>query len=376
MAISKVLEYKHLDDLKLDPLNPRLGRDKRREGLDQDHLLNEMASWALEELVDSFTQGGGFWTQDALIVLRDTPSPEEGEKFVVIEGNRRVAALKLMQKTVNREIEPPRWLAERLEGSKLAPDDDLFTQLPVLVADSRDDVMAYLGFRHVTGIKQWRPVEKAEFISGLVDNYGMTYRDVAKLIGSRSDTVRQHYIAFKMLLQMEEMEDFDWSEVEERFSLLFLSIRSEGTRDFLGVELKGDRPAEARPIPAEKLLETQQFVGWLFGGKDARPVVRDSRNVDRFGEILGEPRAVDYLRKTPQPDFETAYALTSSADLVLDPLREAARNIRLALDEIGSRTEEGEVQDEAWTVIEGGVRLAQVTGAPNLDRAKEMLLAA
>jgi hypothetical protein len=376
MAISKQLDYVHLRQLKLDPQNPRLRRDKRAANLGQDDLLAEMSNWTLDELIDSFARAGGFWTQDALIVTAETVGEGEEQTFLVIEGNRRIAALKLLYAARSGEIEPPRWLAERLEEFRPSLDDDMFTSLPVLLAETRDDVAAYLGFRHVTGIKQWRPVEKAEFIVNLVDQHGHTYRDVAREIGSRSDTVRQHYIAFKMLLQMEALEDFDWSEVEDRFSLLFLSIRSEGTRDFLGVELSGQRPARAEPIPEENKENAREFVGWLFGTKDARPVVRDSRNVDRFGEILAEQRAVDYLRSTAKPDFETAYSLTASADLVIAPLSNAARNIRLALSEIEGRTEEAEVRTAAWDVIEGGVKLANATGRENVERAREMLLAA
>jgi len=376
MAIRKTLEYKRIEHLKLDPLNPRLGRDKRRARLGQDELLREMSHWTLEELIDSFSQAGGFWTQDALIVTEEPQVDGEDQTYLVIEGNRRVAALKTLHKAIKGDMAPPRWLADRLDTFKPDLEDELFTQLPVLVADSRDDVAAYLGFRHVTGIKQWRPAEKAEFIANLVDQYGLSYRDVAKQIGSRSDTVRQNYIAFKMLLQMEEMENFDWSEVEERFSLLFLSLRSEGTREFLGVQLKGERPPNTNPIPEEKKDDTQQFVAWLFGSKEEKAVVRDSRNVDRFGEILSEPRAVDYLRSVKRPNFETAYSLTSSADLVVEPLNEAARSIRLALSELDGRAEEADVRQAAWPVIEGGIKLAQVTKGENLDRAREMLVAA
>lgn len=376
MAIGRTLEYMHVEQLKLDPLNPRLGRDKRKAQLNQEQLLEEMATWTLDELVDSFSQAGGFWTQDALIVIKEYPDDADHTGYIVIEGNRRLAALKLLYGAIAGSLEPPRWLAERLATFHPEKDGEFFTKLPVLVADHRDDITAYLGFRHVTGIKQWRPAEKAEFITSLIDDKNLSYREVAKQIGSRSDVVRQSYTAFKMLLQMEEADNFDWSEVEERFSLLFLSIRSEGTREFLGVELTGDAPRTDRPIPDGRKEQTQEFVTWLFGSADRRPIVRDSRNVDRLGEILAVPRAVDYLRKAPRPDFDTAYSLTSSADLVIDPLREAGRQIRLALSEIDGREGDGEVKSESWPVIEGGIRLARLTGAENFDRAKEMLLAA
>jgi len=375
MAISKTLEYLPIEKLLLDPLNPRLGRDKRRTPLSQQALLVEMASWTLDELVDSFAQAGGFWTQDALIVIPETQEGKSTGNYVVIEGNRRLAALKLLHGAIEGSQEPPRWLAERLTAYSPSLDNELFTKLPVLIADKREDVTAYLGFRHVTGIKQWRPAEKAEFIANLVDDQKLTYREVARQIGSRTDTVRQNYIAFKMLIQMEEMENFDWSEVEERFSLLFLSVRSEGTRQFLGIQLQGDAPPKTKPIPIEKQENARSFAGWLFGTKEQSPIVRDSRNVDKFGEILGEKRAVEYLRNNLAPDFETAYSLTASADLVIDPLLEAGRQIRLALSEITGRGEEPEVKESAWTVIEGSINLARHTEG-NLDRVREMLLAA
>lgn len=376
MTISKTLDYVSIDRLRLDPLNPRLGRDKRRAGLGQEELLKEMSSWTLEELVDSFAQSGGFWTQDALIVIAEQMHDRPTNNFIVIEGNRRLAALKLLHGAIKGELRPPKWLEDRLTAFRPTLNDELFTKLPILVADSRDDVSAYLGFRHVTGIKEWRPAEKAEFISSLVDDKNLTFREVARQIGSRTDTVRQNYMAFKMLMQMEETEGFDWSEVESRFSLLFLSIRSEGTRKFLGVNLKGERPEAAKPIPADKSEETKQFATWLFGAGTTPPLVRDSRNVDRFGEILATPRAVEYLKRSAKPDFETAYSLTASADLVVDPLNEAARQIRLALSEIGGRGEEPAVKEAAWPVIDVALTLVAKTGEDHLARAREMLIAA
>lgn len=378
MAISKLLEYVPLNVLLLDNQNPRLRRDVRRKNLNQAALLEQMSNWTLDELVDSFSQSGGFWTEDALIVIREVIGANNTGNYIVIEGNRRLAALKLIYGSMYGSIKPPKWLADRLDEMKFAKDDDLFSRLPILVADSRDDVSAYLGFRHVTGIKEWRPVEKAEFITGLIESKGLNYKDVAREIGSRTDTVRQNYTAFKMLMQMEATEGIDWNEVEERFSILFLSIRSGGTRDFLGVTLSGDHPSTQNPIPDSKKENAKKFATWVFGDRDAkkRPVVKESRNIDKFGEILASSRAVDYLSTAPSPDFETAYSLTSSADLVIDPLLEGTRHLRLAIRELEGREADPDVQTTAWQAIECGVVLARRTGVQNLARAKEALSAA
>lgn len=373
MAISKKLEYAHIDALSLDPQNPRIGRAKRNQGLDQAGLLSVMSTWTLEELVDSFVSSGGFWTQDALMVVSE--GADEAAILTVVEGNRRLAALKLMLKAVRKEFDPPRWLRDRLDGVALDENSELFTAVPYLTADSRDDIAAYLGFRHVTGIKEWPPAEKAEFITKLIEEQGLSYRDVAKQIGSRADTVRLNYVAFKILLQLEAtLNEDEWAEIEDKFSVLFLALRSRGVRDFIGIDLDVAPAGAHDPIPEQKKEDVARFIGWLFGSKGKKPLVRDSRQVDRFAEILAEPRSVTYLKETADPQFDIAYSLTKgSTDLVIDPLREARRHITLALSELGTRGEEPEVREEAWPVIEGGIRLALATKADNLRNAREIL---
>lgn len=373
MAISKKLDYSHVDNLQLDPQNPRIGRLNRKKNLDQNELLQTMSKWTLDELVDSFLTAGGFWTQDALIVVKE---PIDGvESLVVVEGNRRLAALKLMLKTVRGQIDPPRWLKERLAERRIEETDELFVSIPYLVAESRTDVSAYLGFRHVTGIKEWAPTEKAEFITRLIEEQGLSYKEVAKQIGSRTDFIRQNYVAYKILLQIEANWDKEkLAEVEDKFSVLFLSLRSEGVRSFIGVDLRNTPEGAHDPIPEYKKKELGYFIDLLFGSKQRKPIVKDSRQVDRFGEILAEPRAVRYLMQTAEPQFEVAYSLTKGGvDLVVEPLREARRQISLALSEIAPRAEEPIVRDEAWPVIEGGISLAHITKGENLKNAREAL---
>lgn len=374
MAVSRTIDYVHIDRLRLDSQNPRIGRDKRKANLNQEQLLDVMSKWNLDELIDSFSEAKGFWTQDALIVIDD---PNEEGALVVVEGNRRLAALKLLYGALHGSSRPPRWLADRIQEYRPEDDDPIFTELPVLKAETREEIAAYLGFRHVTGIQEWAPAEKAEFITKLVDEQGLSYSEIAKRIGSKSNVVRQNYLAFKLLLQIESEENFDWSEVEERFSVLFLSIRSEGTRSFLGIDLKRKPEELKQSPPAKHKDEIKPFVSWVFGTKDTDPVLKDSRDTDKFGEILGDPRAVDYLKRTAEPDFEMAYSLTRAAvDAVRYPLRQAAKFVRLALAELPGREAEEGVADEAWPVIEGSLTLALRTGDQNTTRAKDLLLAA
>src|SRR5262245_24532995 len=83
-------------DLRLDPENPRLALET---GATQLAILKAMyANEALDELALSFARNGYFWEEPLVIV----PASERS-KFVVVEGNRRLAALKLLLNSQLRE---------------------------------------------------------------------------------------------------------------------------------------------------------------------------------------------------------------------------------------------------------------------------------
>lgn len=154
MPVHTDLNHATVEDLYLDPNNPRLGRENSKQQLSQGKILELMQDWELDELATSFIESG-FWPQEALIVVQEKIGARE--QLVVVEGNRRLAALKLLSR-------PPatskKW-QELAKEAKRHP--KLFTKIPYFVADSRDDIASYLGFRHVTGIKEWHPAEKARY---------------------------------------------------------------------------------------------------------------------------------------------------------------------------------------------------------------------
>lgn len=93
MAIHDEIQHASIDELFLDPMNPRLGRSTTRPDLAQEQILELMQDWTLDELAVSFLESG-FWIQEALIVVEE--ELYGGKHLVVIEGNRRLAALQYL----------------------------------------------------------------------------------------------------------------------------------------------------------------------------------------------------------------------------------------------------------------------------------------
>jgi hypothetical protein len=347
------IEYVNVDNLLLDPKNPRLGRRNVEKGLDQPAILDLMKDWTLDELAVSFIESG-YWPQEAVIVV---PEKHYGNlSDVVVEGNRRLAALKLLHLAWRGRPLSSKWE----ELAKLATPQrrkDL-AEIAVIRKSSRKDVKAYLGFRHVTGIAEWNPAEKAEFIASLIDD-GLTYEEVRKQIGSKAPTVRQNYIAYRVLLQMEnEADDIDVKRVEDRFSVLYLSLRTSGVQNYLNIDIKAEPAAAKQPVPQKHLKALTRFALWLFGKDDQQPIVPESREVDEFGRILESDTAVAYLERTERPSFEVARRMAGVAESeISEHLERAADEIEEALKAVHQHKKSKRVQAAVRRI---GVDVAQL----------------
>jgi ParB-like chromosome segregation protein Spo0J len=340
MALDNQIRYATIDELYLDPLNPRLGRSNKGPDVSQEKVLELMRDWTLDELAISFLESG-FWVQEALIVVNE---PLYGrESLTVIEGNRRLAALKYLKLAIEGQPISRKWAD--LAAIK-APPENLFEQIPYIKADSRSDVEAFLGFRHVTGIKEWNPAEKAEYITKLIEERGMTYEEVMRKIGSKTATVRENYISYRVLIQMEEEEDISLSRVEEKFSVLYLSLKTEGAQRYLQIDMRTSPEAAQRPVPEDKLDELAKFALWLFGDDQRPPLVPESRYVHEFGVILNSPEALEYLERSERPIFETAYRIAGGDEPELIKLIDSASdNIEEALSTAHHYKQSKELQD-------------------------------
>lgn len=339
MPISEKIEYASLDQLRLDPTNPRLGRNETSRKLDQDEVLRLMRGWSLDVLATSFLESG-FWVHEALIVIEEKLGRKN--ELVVIEGNRRLAALLMLRRAFDGQEDSKRWMDVI---SNCDRPDALFASIPYITVSSRDELNSFLGFRHVTGIKEWRPAEKAEYIAKLIEQDGMTYEEVMRKIGSTTPTVRQNYISYRLLLQIEDEEAIHTKKVEDKFSVLYLSLRTVGTQKFLNIDIKAEPTKAKQPVPKSKLQNLANFALWLFGDENTNPIVAESRRVDDFGKILESKKAIEYLETAERPNFETAfnYAGGDEPELVR-LLNRAADNVELALGRVHLHKKSTELQ--------------------------------
>ena len=123
-------------------------------------------------------------------------------------------------------------------------------------------------------------------------------------------------------------EEIDVAKVEDRFSVLYLSLRTEGVRNYLQIDISADPVTAMKPVPRKRLKQLASFAKWLFGDEDHDPVVTDSRQVDDFGRILESETAVEYLERTDSPSLSVARRMAGVAE------SEVSGHIERAADEV------------------------------------------
>jgi hypothetical protein len=293
--------------LLLDPENPRLPEDVI--GQSQSTILRYLFDNAvLDELATSYVNNGFFQHEPLMVASSD-------HGYVVLEGNRRLAALKVLLQDEDAVA----------AGLRFSIDDELTTevresllQIPIFTVANRDEVRKYLGFRHIGGIKTWSAEAKARYIAGEVDRASDTasaFLEVARRVGSNVQGVRNAYIAITTLHRARDEHGIKIDSVlQNRFGVWTRCMNSPELRAHLGL---GDpRTLEEVRTQLEQLSRDglAEVIGDLTPqGVSQRPLLADSRDVTVYAQALNIEQAHRALRE--YGNFELARQIVEEAEL-------------------------------------------------------------
>jgi hypothetical protein len=172
--------------LQLDKKNPRLGRETLS------HAPREVIQYLFDhdkaiELASSIATRG-YFPNEPLLAIR------EGEHFTVVEGNRRLAALKALREPGLLEG-PHQKKVEKL--ARRIHDIDSIASVPVTIAPDRRSTDKQIAGRHVgTPVLPWQAENRASFIieklaegysnDELRDELGFSLADIQKARQTRA----------------------------------------------------------------------------------------------------------------------------------------------------------------------------------------------
>ena len=217
------------ENLYLDPNNPRFVEEKEKvpesrfmEAAVQRNTLRKLEDLGIEDLIESISKYG-FLTIDRVIVK---PLDKDGNYFV-LEGNRRIAALKKV-KELHQEGEIT------LEDQVL----ESLSEIEVLVfnGDIEDIVWTIQGLRHLTGIKEWPKLQQARFITeNFFEKKKMKFREIARMLNLKPSEVGTLIRSYYAFIQARNDEEYGDDITPKKFSIFSEGVfKKPSLRDWLG----------------------------------------------------------------------------------------------------------------------------------------------
>lgn len=288
-----------LGDLRFDPKNPRLGGEAAHK--DQEQIQNYLEGsphYALE-LVGSIVENG-FLPYEPLIVR------QKGREFFVIEGNRRLAAV--------------RAICSSEAGKYPTEVTDRLAEIPVLIFANTpsnglsDPVLRYLGVKHLFGFRDWPPLSKAMFL----DQRAKSKKDLTQVLRELNITkqeVSRYLIPYRLTRAAKKAfkgintEDF-WSLAE--------SFGRKKIRAYIQLDVDR-RTMRIKSFDPGKLRHLAQF---LYGKKRR---VTDTRQLTSLSKVLGSEEAAAKLERG---------ATLEEASLYVEPKSETIGHLQRQLEKI------------------------------------------
>jgi len=275
-------------DLCFDPANPRLVEYVGDGKPTQDNLLRVLwQKMAVDELAMSIA-ACGYFDYEPLFVA------EENGKLLVIEGNRRLAAVRLLLDKQAREAlratDLPKITTSRAQSLQSLP----------VIRTSRNQVWQLLGVKHVNGPAKWGSYAKAHYIAQVHGEFGVPLDEIASQIGDKHQTVQRLYRALMVIEQAEEKGVFkreNCYKAHFSFSHLYTGLDYEGIAAF--VQLREESSESRAPVPASRLGALGELCTWMYGDKalDVRPQVESQNpHLRQLNEVVTSKKAIASLR--------------------------------------------------------------------------------
>src|SRR3989344_5230058 len=347
MAINPdLLKERTLDikDLLLDPNNPRFSKhhneiipfekvaDLAVQKVAYEQMLSRANHFEIEELVAAI-RADGFIHVDKIFVQKVK------EKYLIIEGNRRISAIKKILDDESEEITPE--LKKQI------------TQIPCIVIDTSEPgaeelMRKILGLRHHGSILPWKPLPAAfnlyrEYMlahcSGdaamAIDPENFQYvpataKRVAAMYSVKLSDVREKVRLYRVYLQLIDASNNARNVISpDSFSMIEETLNKQALKTFFGYD-------ESLSTFSEE--GTERVLDLYFGLNGKEPVITEASagmsNVRDFAFVVSEGTPEDIRRIMEDREKAGDVKTTVAAKILKHTLQHALEIVLNELNKI------------------------------------------
>ena len=258
----------------------------------------------VRDLISSFKTNG--WLDiDPILVER-----RERGRFLVVEGNRRVATLKYLQR---------RYDEDAIDLGKL--DSSTFSEFPVVLYRDTDerDRMVMMGLHHISGKRRWPAINRARAMEELLEHFSNDADEVCQALGVSK---REFNLSVRTLALVDAYKESDYGDQlqSDQYNLFREVLKSEAMRTWLGWN------HATRTVSSQSNLN--RLFSWMSrevvsddGEEDGEdvdiastsdPVITTGGHIRELAKIIADSEAVNRLDET-----RSLQEATLSSDLLV-----------------------------------------------------------
>ena len=319
--------------LLLDAANPRFGAQDAGRG--QTELLDHIVQrFGVDDVLSSLVVNG-YFEAEPVVCRRQADT----STFVVLEGNRRLAAcLILLGDERARHQDRRREQFRRRWQENGQPPINPIPALAFEPNEQQDAILAYLGVRHIASAKPWDSHAKAAWIAKVVEAKELSIARIAAMLGDRYGTVNRMLEGYYLVAQLTQSGHFRPEDSIRKgrgsvtaypFSWVYTILGYTTVREFLGLS---DEDAHKNPLQLAHLDGAGLLMRAMFGdrARGMSAAIEDSRQLGALASafassdkvcLLEQGKSLAEAEQLAQPIEKR---LTESLATVRDELRDVA----------------------------------------------------
>ncbi len=289
-----------LKNLFLDPNNFRLIHESDQIHVpdekvkDQDvatrtyRLIAGEKNHYIQDLIASF-KANGYLPVDQIQVRE----MDDGG-YIVVEGNRRIAALKFLQKEYDQK---------NIDLGKL--DKAIFSKVPVVMYEDSNEIhyLTLMALKHISGNLKWGEWNQARLLDTLMNSHDLSEDDVCKRVGITKTELRRNIRALSLAKQY-EASDYGDQFAESMFPIFREAARNPALKAWIGWDEQTYLANDANNLElffswlSKEPVEDENDVDISDNNNGYRePVITRRDDIVTLSKILNDNRALERLKE-------------------------------------------------------------------------------
>ena len=213
--------FRIIDKIKEAEIKLETGLTEVSQNIIMNILLGGAKAEEIKDLIQSF-QTNGFLNINQIYAKKISD-----DKYIVMEGNRRIATLKYIYQL---------YKLKQFDLKNLS--EDIFEKVPITIYSTEETKkhLIIAGLDHIKGKVSWPSKNQAEYLYTLINVHGYTQTEISRILGGLSIKEIRRSLKTFALMQQYKKNDIGLDEREITYTVFRTIVSKPAIRNWLELE--------------------------------------------------------------------------------------------------------------------------------------------